>query len=736
MPKFRDVTVSVTTADGEDLREWGVQHLRKHNKASCYVQAETDMAFRIAIRPKIPYIAPDAAAAHGYGTRRRGSNRPGWFDMESDWEEWAEEGQYKDMRPQPTYLKLTSLGSDARPLSDNNHCRPSSSRRTSSGKQHKHNKSEPKDRNVSSTSSFASRDFKRTPAPNFHFLASLYLDGRSRPERRVIVYLDPDDDDFNQPHGRVQFKSRWVEGRDGRLQEHCWLFKDVGIETVFDKMLISGKRGASDTVYMREEDDLIAAMNCTDIQGEGVDKEQKAKAGQIVVTLERVKLGEKWEDPKYRPSYKEGESVDVDMEGAKKDVSHTTGFGQARPVGSNAVRVVAYTPYNENERAYATFQFFYRSEEKLRRFHFPDFPKPQRSISTRRSQRQLNNLAYLTPLSISNAPQTTSKESKTKSIAFEDRVKKGERFEDTAPYTFEDGYRDPNSEADALIKEEKKEEPSSQAQNLQSIAPFAKGLRDEQDEVSKKIQEDTRQICLTFGLQIPSAGLYPQRDFTSYPPSLASTPQAPSSRNATPDTDSSSSGPKNARVPKGKGRASSVTVPKTTLPPIATTPFPTEASNPEPNVSISGEYRKSSSDTDADDEYETDKETHHGSDIEKTDSVSELDLENEHPYGNDNDDQGLHSQLGDLEIRKRGRGEEEEDEERVAGVNMQDREVPPGSVMNEKGELMLELPDYRDEEETGMGDGEDSTRGARAKRQKNSQDAMGDEENYLGRDGH
>lgn len=37
-------------------------------------------------------------------------------------------------------------------------------------------------------------------------------------------------------------------------------------------------------------------------------------------------------------------------------------FGQARALRSDAVRVVAYSPYREGEGAYATFQFFYRSE--------------------------------------------------------------------------------------------------------------------------------------------------------------------------------------------------------------------------------------------------------------------------------------------------------------------------------------------------------------------------------------
>ncbi|KAI9717553.1 MAG: hypothetical protein M1812_004694 [Candelaria pacifica] len=753
MPQIRNLTVRVTTSSGEELKEWGVQHLRKANVTSCYVQSETDMAFRISIQPKIPYIAADTAAAHGYGTRRRGNQRPGFFDMEDEWEE--DDG-------------------DDRPASDSeSQSRPSSQRRTSSGRQHR--KSESRDQTAMPAFPSTSRNFKKTPAPDFHFLASLYIDGRSTPERKLIVYLDPEEEDFNEPGGKVQFKSRWVEGRGGRLQEHSWLFKDVGIETAFDKMLISGARGASETVYKRDEEDLIAAMNCADIDGEGTEKDQKVKAGQIVVTIERVKLGEKWEDRNYRARYKEGEGEDVDMEGAQKDITHTTALGQARPVGSNSVRVVAYTPYNDGEGVYATFKFFYRSEEKLRAFPFANSPKSQLSTRTggaARTRRQLNNqLAILTPLSLSNPLRPTPKVSKLKPTTFEDKVKKGELFEESAPYSFKDGYRDNSSEEDVFIKEEKQEEPASQLQNLLSIPPFTQALQEEQatsqtpstepshnhnpllqrhgftDSTSEEeigaTQAALRQHVLAAGLSIPSAGLYPARD-SSYPPSLASTPKASSSRDATPDTDASTNVVRGTPSPKGKARASSLAIPKTSLPPITTNPFPAKNFNPNPTkLSISGAYRKGTSETgDADDEYESDKETHLGSDLEKTSDL-DLDLDTVELYGTDNDDQGLHSRLGDLDIRKRGRDDDNNEltikpqsqEKKIQDI---EREIPPGSIMNENGELMLQLPlENNDEKESLAIEDMGADHGVRAKRQKNCQDGViGDESSYLGRDGH
>ncbi len=82
----------------------------------------------------------------------------------------------------------------------------------------------------------------KSPPPPFHLLATLYLDGRENAERKVIVYLDPEDEEFFWPDGRVFFKSRWVETQTGGLVERGWVFKDVGIETAFEKMLISDKR--------------------------------------------------------------------------------------------------------------------------------------------------------------------------------------------------------------------------------------------------------------------------------------------------------------------------------------------------------------------------------------------------------------------------------------------------------------------------------------------------------------
>ena len=140
------------------------------------------------------------------------------------------------------------------------------------------------------------------------------------------MYLDPDDVDYNHPDGKVQMKTRWVEGNDGTLKEHAWVFKDVGIETTFDKMLLSGDRQVSGTVNKRDEDAIIAAMESTELKADGdIKREEKCQVGQIVVKIQRVKLGEKWDDKNFRAKFKEGDIKDVNMDGANADITHTAG---------------------------------------------------------------------------------------------------------------------------------------------------------------------------------------------------------------------------------------------------------------------------------------------------------------------------------------------------------------------------------------------------------------------------
>ena len=91
MPSLNDITVHVVTGkENVPLQEWGVQHIRSKKKMSAYIQAETDVSFKILIQPKIPYIASDTSTAHdhpmsqGAQARGRSEDQGGFFKVEDE----------------------------------------------------------------------------------------------------------------------------------------------------------------------------------------------------------------------------------------------------------------------------------------------------------------------------------------------------------------------------------------------------------------------------------------------------------------------------------------------------------------------------------------------------------------------------------------------------------------------------------------------------------------------------
>lgn len=151
------------------------------------------------------------------------------------------------------------------------------------------------------------------------------MDGRQKADRQAIVYLDPLNEDFASPCGKIKLHSRWVQGNDGNLQENLWVFRDVGIETAFDQMLIdNGQDDTSDKE--QDEEAVIAAMNATVLGAEaGLRKDEERGVGQIVIVIQRVIIGKKWVQNSWKAPHKEGDANDVVMGGVVKEVSHTTG---------------------------------------------------------------------------------------------------------------------------------------------------------------------------------------------------------------------------------------------------------------------------------------------------------------------------------------------------------------------------------------------------------------------------
>ena len=270
MPHLRGITVHVTDSQGKNLQEWGVQYLRQHTetkRVSAYVQSTTDASFQISLQPEIPFIGhvppPDTLGGENASTRKLHRHR------KASSEDRRDHGE----------LSSNTLSSPVRP----------------SGTPQSHY------------------------APDFAFLAVLYLDGRKKPERKIIVYTDPADKDFNSPDGKVTFKHRWVQSANGEMIEHAWVFKEKAIETVFDRLMIEGSRT---NVEDQDDDALVKAMESSRFNAKW-NTEKESKIGQIVVELRRILLGEKRTEAKYRSHHQEGQEEDIDI-GVRPEI-HSTG---------------------------------------------------------------------------------------------------------------------------------------------------------------------------------------------------------------------------------------------------------------------------------------------------------------------------------------------------------------------------------------------------------------------------
>ena len=137
---------------------------------------------------------------------------------------------------------------------------------------------------------------------------------------------------------------------------HKWVFKDVGIESMFDKLLLS-RDVKEEEANKEDEDAIINAMNSLGTKEEDGDEEE-AKVGVISIILHRIKVGYEYDDRDFNPSYREDEGADVDMADANK-VTHTTGLDKGYSLGRKSIPAITYTSFDEPD--YATFKFFYRS---------------------------------------------------------------------------------------------------------------------------------------------------------------------------------------------------------------------------------------------------------------------------------------------------------------------------------------------------------------------------------------
>jgi hypothetical protein len=302
MPDFNDIVVKINVDEvnesGETirqpLREWGRQTLKGAEKISTYVESRTSKRFYVTIKPKIPYKYKCSEWKKKSGPRQSKTCLPPKKEDPIKVKEEPED-DVDMMSSPPTKDDMVKIKEESEDDYDTKPFLP------------------------------VKQSNPRHPdAPPYDLLASIYLDGREKPERQSIIYLDPYDLDYaDSSEGEIKMSTRLYQSRDGQMRELSWVFQDVGIEAMFDKLQLGGE----DSNRMgQDEEDLVKAMNSTNLQDASDFQKERRKPGQIVVTIERIVTVAKYRDPQFRPSHTEDEMMDVSMEGADKTITHTAGY--------------------------------------------------------------------------------------------------------------------------------------------------------------------------------------------------------------------------------------------------------------------------------------------------------------------------------------------------------------------------------------------------------------------------
>ena len=327
MPTYRDIDVHVTDAKGARLTEWRVRKRDRSRLSTCYIQSKTGMAFRTAIKPTVlPYPGFVGEVVYDDGQA-----------------EGEDEGKRERKPPKSKVnFNLLSFADDVYEV--DKYGRSLGLRQRGSPELGSHTP---------------------TPLPQpkapWHLLATLRLDGRRHYEKRSIVYLDRRHPKCHTFDCQTIIKARMVTDDEGDVRECGWVFKEVGIEDVFDKLFLSNGSGDEETEPATGDgDELLTAMN-----GLGAnrmeDTDEKSTMGQIEVTLERIKLGET-KHGIYRPDkLDDNDKLDI-SEADMTGVTHTAAYDAGKLRDKRIDTIYYDTLHEPDKKPYANFKFYYRNE--------------------------------------------------------------------------------------------------------------------------------------------------------------------------------------------------------------------------------------------------------------------------------------------------------------------------------------------------------------------------------------
>lgn len=176
-------------------------------------------------------------------------------------------------------------------------------------------------------------------------LVTMRLDGKEKVEKQEVLYLDKDHPYFDYTtNGEVYLKAKKVQDEEGRTRYYNWAFKDVGIELLFDNLSLDSTTTAPDA----------------------------SASGIIEITLDRIRVAahdREWDEIGTH-AYERSSATSATS--AAKDQAH-----MATNTGGDIMRgthhVIDYDYVVPEAAPWATYKFFYRSEEVLRKFGFEGF---------------------------------------------------------------------------------------------------------------------------------------------------------------------------------------------------------------------------------------------------------------------------------------------------------------------------------------------------------------------------